>query len=522
MVCLSRRGRTPYRRFSGVLILGFGMPGLALAASTVQPPEGYPSRLTLEFVVRRAEKSFAPFQALEGDRMTLELPELRARASAAPRLNFGVRRLIDRNEPNNPFAPFANRTTTVFAGFQRGIAWTGTQLGLELQTGRTVLNFPTFAFDPYFETRLGLSVSQSLWQSLWRGADRERLRSAEAGRLANRLQFEADSDRAARETIELYYRSWFAQAEVRAAQAALKNKRELREVTLVKNRRGTAERPDLLQADAAVSAAETQLSEAKRRLGDIWRLLVVTLDLPSELLELDPMLVPVDLDAPFATAEPLCRGYREAGFSTVEGLNLLARIGAARAEEAARGAEALRTASGFDLQLRGTYAINGIDSASRGATWRQTLAQDFPAWSVELAASVPLGEDATAAEARSAAAQAVRARVLAEDERDRQAVDRVNRCLELEERQRAHAAAQRVHASQSERLRLEQERFRLGRSSLTQMVIAADDEVLAESQLQRAEVERRLAAWSVIGLEGGVLAYAKGERPPGSGDGPGR
>jgi hypothetical protein len=45
-------------------------------------------------------------------------------------------------------------------------------------------------------------------------------------------------------------------------------------------------------------------------------------------------------------------------------------------------------------------------------------------------------------------------------------------------------------------------------------VIASDDRVAAERGLQQTEVERRLAAWKVLAIEGGLLEAGQGTAKP--------
>lgn len=495
---------------------------IAAVAALVLPPEparsnellaSMPPRLSIAFVLEAAKKSAAVFRAADALEGSVDAPMLQANAPLAPRLSIGVRRLDDRQEPANPFAPRGTDATGYFARVEQGVSLTGTRLALELQHGRTALDFPTVPLAPYFETRLALTASQSLWQGLWLGADRKRSLSGRAGSRAATLTYRLEQDRATMELVTLYYRAWLGQADVRAAAANLESKRKLLDVTRLRARRGTAERPDLLQAEAGLAMAQTQNEEAARSLRDVWEALIVSLDLPRALVARDPLTVPMDLDSPHTAASLRCAGYAQAPDARAQAIaNQLAQ---ARAEAAEARAASLGALSGFDLVASGTYGANGIDSLSRGDTWSQALRRETRVWSLELAAQIPLGPSSTEGDRRQAATDAIRARAAADGERDRETIDRVALCRALEHARRAHGSSERIFSAQAERLRLEERRFSIGRSSVAQVVLASDDRVQAERGLRQAEVEQRLAGWQVLAIEGGL--FEKGVAAQGAG-----
>lgn len=495
--------------FTSLFLATVATHSSAVAAET--PPSGIPPnfRLTLRTVLEKSRKTAAAFRAVDASQLSLDANYFQATAPLASRLNFGVRKLDDRFEPSNPFAPNRNASTTYFLGYNQGLHWTGTRLGVELQHSNTSLNFPGTAIAPYYESRVILSARQSLLRGLWYGTDRLRISAGETGRTANELAYRSELDRTTLGAIETYYRAWLGQADVRAAENNLKNKNDLLGVTRIRSRRGTAERPDVLQSESALKASENEHEEAKRILGDVWRGLIISLDLPRELLAVDPMTVPVDLDSPTELARARCTAYaNESGHGTE---SLRKKSADAQATGLEATAASLRAEEGFDIVLNGTYGANGIDGNSRAETGRTVQRRTFPAWSVELAAEIPIGPSAVKGDAQLAATQAVRARALADRERDQEKVLKTNRCLGLETKEQAHRRARDIFNLQSERLRLEESRFRIGRSGLTQVVIASDDRVAAEHVLQRSEVERRLAAWQVLETEGGLFELGTGQ-----------
>lgn len=473
---------------------------------------GVPDRLTLSFVLEIARKSSAAFRAVDALEISADAPRLQAEGPLLPKLSIGVRRLDDRMQPANPFSPRGTEAAGYFARVEKGLSLTGTRLALELQHARTELDFPTSPLAPYFETRFNLTASQSIWQGLVRGADRKRALAGRAGSAASTLARDAEHDQATLELIALYYRAWLAQADVRAAQANTLAKQRLQDVTRLRARRGTAERPDQLHAESGLKSAQNQADQAGRALQDVWESLIISLALPRELLAVDPLIVPVDLDDPAGLARARCRASADAAPA------LAHRLAQARAEAAEAQAESLTAAtSAFDLVATGSYGANGIDNLSRSQTWSTALGRDYRAWSLEIAAQIPLGPSALEGDRRVQAADAIRARAAADQQRDQETIDRLGRCRAHELAETAHARAIDIFRNQDERLRLEERRFSLGRSSVTQVVMASDDRVIAERGLRQSEVDRRLAAWEAIGIQGGLFEAATraGTKPTG-------
>jgi outer membrane protein TolC len=480
------------------------MAGVLVTPLLAGERDNYPARLTLPYTLKKARQSSTRFQFNEADLTGIQSSWYQSQAPYAARLSLGVRKLNDRFEPSNPFAPNQTLATTYFVGVQKGIPWTGTQLGIEFQHSNTNLGFQTLNIAPYYESRLVLTARQSLLQSLVWGLDRKRSEAGRQGSEAADFSYQGGLDQTTLGLIQIYYQAWLGQADVRAATSNYNNKKELLKITEIKARRGTAERPDVLQAESALLSAEIQRVEAIRALGNIWRLLIVSLKLPEALLSVDPMIIPVDLDAPIFLAREQCGKSNKPD-------SLAKKQTMALATAAELNAQSLKAQNNMDLVLSGTYGANGIDQNSRARTWSETRDRNYPAWSLEVAAQIPLGASAVRGEAISASANAIRARAQYDQAQDEEKVQWINRCLELDQKEENFKRNQEISKFQKERLKLEEQRFKIGRSSLTQVVIASDDSVLAERSLQQQEVERRLAAWRVHELKGGLYQLGTSE-----------
>ncbi len=118
--------------------------------------------------------------------------------------------------------------------------------------------------------------------------------------------------------------------------------------------------------------------------------------------------------------------------------------------------------------------------------------------------SLPLGFSAERAEAVQARARLIRAEAQAAIAKDQHRVGWVNQCREFRLAVRNAAWIQEAFEENRERVRLEEGRFRIGRSNAFQMIQAGDDGANAEIQYRNAEVQKRVAAWKVLKLAGQV------------------
>lgn len=226
---------------------------------------------------------------------------------------------------------------------------------------------------------------------------------------------------------------------------------------------------------------------------------------------MDPMKIPADLDQPIALAAKQCQKNRTDEKSLPVTLQqLLAQV---RTQATQAQSKAAMASQGTDVLVNASYFTNAIDNTKRSETFRSVGAQDFPAWSLEVSARIPLGSSQADSEATRLRADLVRAETAEEQEAKVAALERLNRCLELQEKQSARDLAQTIFKTQTERLELEKQRFNLGRSNLTQVVLASQDRVQSERALRGAEVDERLIAWKTLELEGRIFEQAVSTGP---------
>jgi outer membrane protein TolC len=177
-------------------------------------------------------------------------------------------------------------------------------------------------------------------------------------------------------------------------------------------------------------------------------------------------------------------------------------------ESARKAAERAKSEARPDLELALGVQSNGVDLRGN-PTFGEVFRMDHPAYQLGVNFTMPLGFSAEKARAVSAAADAVRSEAQSSLEREGLPTLWMNLCLDLFRNQRAFELNRTSQEQQALRANLEEERFKIGRSSMLMVIQAGDDATLAELALKRSEVERRLAAWRVRRLTGGLQKYVE-------------
>lgn len=463
--------------------------------------------LTLDLVVTRAIQTSDSFRALDAQADAAIAPELRAGAPFDLRPYASVGRTDDRREPFSPFMPSRVASTQYKLGVSQFFG-TGTNVGVELEHSKGTIGFLSASDTNYFQTVGSLFVEQSLWRDFLGGGTRAKRLAGKANTEALGFDTQEKMENWALSLIKLYYDAWFALAELKAEDERLLRQERLIGWTEILVRRGNSERPDLLQVQSALSQAKIERARVEQKLGDRWRELVTALKLPKEWLLIDVRKIPLALDEREKSAEEACKSYPLMPPQPSRKLELAqAQMRAAQAEE--------KRASAYyapDLKLKGELGSNGIDTASRGVTFQETVKASHPQWGVSLQFSMPVQFSEEKADLIQSRAQQVAAEASAAIALDEQNTDWLNSCSDLKRSRGSYLWAKEASEQQIERARLEAERFRLGRSGVFQVIQAEDDSARAVVQRDAAAVESRVIAWKVLRLSGSLNSWIQSLR----------
>ncbi|MCM0606191.1 MAG: TolC family protein [Xanthomonadaceae bacterium] len=461
-------------------------------------------KVTIDLVVGRAMAVSDSFKSVVAGSISTESSQLESQAALDPYLTLVGSRGVNRNEPQTPFSP--NLVVNTDAALTVGKKFSsGTNLGLNIKHSKNELGFSAFPGLDFYETRVGISLSQDFWKNAFGNSARAQLKLGEALSKASEYSIKESIENWETALQTVFYQTWYAQNLARITEETVTRRKRLSETTRIKLTRGTAERPDLLQVESAELQAKTQRESAAELLWNSWRGLVLQLKLPSDWIKIDPMEIPIAIDDRIEESTKICYDVTKKLNALPESATLTrAKLQKESAEYALDVAkDSLRPS----LALTGDLFGNDIDYTSASPTFGNAFTLINPGWSVAIQFALPLANSGAEGAVRRSVTDWIRAEAAASDAESQQKLGWLNACAELSRSERAHARYVESFEKQTKRASLEEQRFKIGRTS-TQFVIQAQDEAAgAEQQLMQSEMERRLAGWKIIKLKDGFQSY---------------
>ncbi len=455
-------------------------------------PEG---KMPLPFVVEYAIRRSDSYRALKSQLDTITVGEQRIEGLFNPVLKAGVGWQEDRRKPQIIFSPNEIRATRYSLGVGKLFS-TGTEALFELEHSTNFIGFSAAPSSQFAETRGLLSVRQNLWKDSFGVSSRAALEASALGSDLSRAKFEEGRQSWYFELAQLYYDSWLAQQQVMASEQSRNRRNRLVSIMQKRSGRGTAERPDLLQVEAALANTKVELARAEQRLQERWQVLVVSLKLPPEIASVDPRLVPLVLDSPQDSLIATCKS---------KALPQRKSPAVERAMLALKGAKSLlekaESEDRPDLDLVMKVGANNI-APNSSDTVSEFSSGKYPIYGVGVELTLPLGMDSTQAERRSAAVDMIRAEASQSIEQDSWLLAWQNGCRDLLRLVEAQEILKEALNKQNQREKLEEERFQLGRANTLQVIQAGDDRSASEQSLWATEIQLRLTAWKLEGLNG--------------------
>lgn len=496
----------------GIRLFG-GLIGLCLAvvpAMSAELPsdakkllESLPEkRLTVGLILFRSMEVSDSFKSVQALKQGIDVPALQARIPLETRVYGSAGVLSNRNETISPFSPNRTDATSYLLGVST-MFFTGTQLKLELTHGKNDITFASLAPQNYYESKMALTLSQSLWRDAFGYGTRQGLRAGELSRGAQEAGYYEAVQNWMDQLLQVYYRAWTLQAQTQAAASSVERRKKLLEVTEIKARRGTSEKQDILQVKSALIGSEVQYGAVRQSLSEIWRSLVTSLKLPKEWLEVDPVLIPMSPDEPVKEALKACATQKTAPSESATQIKYRLQAEAANAQ--LNRAENSRWP---DLKLNASVAGNGVDSTAV-PTFSEATTVRHPYWMVSGTLTFPILSYAERADVQTSRMARDRAEAMAAQATTDLESDWINACADLKRLKENEERLEQVHLNQAERAKIEEERFRIGRTTTLGVIQAADDATSAEVNLRDAEARLRLGAWRVRKLVDGYEDYLK-------------
>jgi len=461
-------------------------------------PGGKLELTTLLTAAKRTSETYRGIQSLQS---SAEGEELRSRSLYRPLFSAQLLKGKNELEPSSPFEPNRIESSSIGLGLEQRFL-TGTTLKFDSRFGPTALGFLPTASSPgtidFNESRFDINLTQSLWRDSFGASSRLGYKIGFLSAQALRQQRRAELEAYTLALVNEFYEAWLAQSRVRDATETLSRRIRIQKVTRVRASRGTAERPDILEAEAASVSAELELREATERLQESWLKLAVAIKLePALAAQVNPATIPLVLDSMDPSLESLCQ---KVGANTGSAALAQALANQKRAEAEAERAEIDKRP---DLNLRARYSTNGIDSRlSESAS--EALRSKHKGWEVALRFELPFGQYEAEGRRQEARSQELRASAQAQALTDEEHVRWGIRCKEISRRLRDLKRLEENAQRQGERGRLEETRFSLGRIRLNDVTRAEEEGLVAKIRLRQEEVSLRRALWSLRELSGQI------------------
>jgi outer membrane protein TolC len=465
--------------------------------------------ITLDFVIGRGLQASDSLQKIKAEWERGSSPYLQSLSAFDPEFRSRLSWTKDNSEPTQPFMPNSVRSTQAEASISSALP-TGSRLTAAFSHERTRTGFADSTPPRYHYSVARIEMVQSLWRDAFGRGGRALLASGRAGSAAIQAQSLALLEDWYLGFADLFYDAWLAQQDYESIRAQVLRREKLKRAADQRVRRGSSARTDLLQASAAYDLSLVQQELAEVRLQDIWRALVIALNLNQEFLAIHPSMIPMKLDDPSAASLKLCESVSRDEL-LMKNSRILASTELRKSAEAQKRWK--REDVRADVELFGSLAA----SNSEGGAWdamSDSLALNHQAWSVGAQVRLPLFRargKADYSDAVSAERKAVADEALARTELD---IGWRNDCAQLKSQVENLKRLRSALQSQSQREQQLNERYEIGDATVFELVQAGDDATQVERDLDQATAAVRRLAWRVqthTGLVASTLRKQLGE-----------
>jgi outer membrane protein TolC len=484
--------RSSFIRSSGLWLcvyVIFSLPAHAVGVTAVSP----------ELIAALAMTSSDEAKSIANETSSKMAADLKTSAAFATKVDAKVTWLDNENEQLIQSGPATTKTQQLNLGIGKAFE-TGTYARLEMQSAKREFgDIPNFGDVDGYETSYSLSLRQSLWKNAFG-------RSISIQRKINSLA-EGTTDLTAVDKLEssaltvvgVFYRAWQAQLNGRAAAERLTRQRRLLATTKLKADRGTAERTDLLQVEAALALGEERLADAKKLATDFWKQLAIGLSLPAKYVDMDAMTIPLTLGSILDDGRRVCKTEFPEDSPKVKSLQ-------AAENAAALSLEAVNDSTRSDLYVEAKLNSNAIDK-DLDPTLGDAAQWDHPQTAVVLGWEMQLSHPKEEADRLEALKQKTAAAIRLSQLRTQFRVDRDALCRDLDRFEEKVSTLKSVLEKQKQRERGEEDRFKLGKADTANVILAGNDVTDADFLLRAAEGDHYQTAWKLVYLSGKLTAY---------------
>lgn len=492
---------------SALVLVAASVATPASAQTDIRPKNDQSAavQLTLEDAVRRALDNNPDLAIVRLDTDVDAARVGQSRSAYAPIFSTTFGRSSTATPPSNLFLGDQGvNVGDLFSstGFRQRLPWGSGTWSLSWDTARTTTNNPITSFDPILQSGFQVAFSQPLFKD--RKIDSARLQYivAKRNQQSSDLRFREAVVQTVAAVKQAYWTLKASLANVTVQQRSLELAEELARQNKVRVDAGQNPPLDSVEAEAEVAQRREGLIRAKTLAADaedsLRRLIIDPGDAGFWRVQIDPIEEPTPVGPPQDIDAAVSKALRE-------------RYDVARAEQdlanAKTNTDFFRNQRLPDVRLETSYSgsglggtqllragsfpglVTGTRSLGLGDAVGQVFSNDFPAWSVGLTISYPVGrsyEAASLAEAQVATRQAAQ-RIASLQIQAAETVRRAGRQIQstAERVDAAHAAATLA----GERLQSEQRRYEVGLSTTFLVTQAQRDLLEAEVNLLQTTLD---------------------------------
>ena len=393
--------------------------------------------------------------------------------------------------------------------YQKNIR-SGTQIQVEWALDQQDMEFVT-AIDRQknFQTQGSLTVKQNLWRNFFGRAWHAEEQALLLSNQASKEKLQADLEALAMVIVNQYYQAWLLQARLRATYQNIKLQQRLLRVSKVKLDLGTADKADILQIRASLLGLQQRVNDSINALRIIWSQLVTAVNLPVVYINTDISDMRLVVDKNYHPSLAACKTLRNKNRSQFESASLRGLNYSLQASEhrIVQHKENLKP----DVFAAVRLANNGVDTKLADSVW-QSLTDWNVSASVSLGVNIELGMHAQRANLADIFKQKQIALLSIDQAQTDLQVEVLNACNDLDRLISKEKVLRKIYLQQSERIALQEERFRIGQIDVLQIVQASNDLIAAELQLKETTQELGLIVWKIRKMDGSLATYLRNNK----------
>lgn len=383
---------------------------------------------------------------------------------------------------------------------------TGTMLviGWQLDHQQTTYSASQIPEVDNYTNKINASLRQSLWRNAFGKNLTLQLQQAKLQGSVIEHQVKSAMEKMVMGLVDLYYKAWLLQAQLRAAEQNLALQRRLKRVMSIKHNLGTAETADLLQVNSSLVSARQQVADKERALRSIWYQLAIAVNLTTEQTYIDIKRLAIAIDYHYQEALQSCRDLRARDYQQLTSQQL--QMHKVAADSWQHQLSQHRQALLPEVYLELSASNNGVDGQFFASIGNSVSEANFTI-SVAVGLEMTLGNVSKITDLKETAQKKYLNDLQLRQTQDNLRLAALTACDNLEALVSKEKNLQIILQRQQQRIALQEERFRLGQIEVVTVVQASNDVINSEFQLRETMQSIAVGVWQVRSVNDQVLNY---------------